>query len=80
MTDARGISSLLSKALRHTKMIAVHKYHVARYCWVAGFYKQALTHDMSKFSPTEFMESVRYYQGNRKHLLPVFFAKLLITC
>lgn len=54
---------------KHFAKICVHKFHVAKYCWHAGLYKQALTHDISKFSPTEFVESVHYYQGNRSPIL-----------
>lgn len=50
---------------RHLKKICVHKYWVARYCFKAGLYWQGITHDLSKFSPTEFIESVKYYQGTR---------------
>lgn len=28
-----------------------------------GLYKQGILHDLSKFSPIEFFESVKYYQG-----------------
>ena len=34
-------------------------------CFSCGMYKQGLLHDLSKYSPTEFIPSVRYYQGNR---------------
>lgn len=30
-----------------------------------GLYRQGLLHDLSKYSPTEFMTGVRYYQGDR---------------
>ncbi len=30
-----------------------------------GLYFQGLTHDLSKYSPTEFLVGVRYYQGTR---------------
>lgn len=50
---------------RHLKTVLTHKYYVAKYCFKAGLYWQGLTHDLSKFSPVEFFESVRYYQGTR---------------
>ena len=34
------------------------------YCFKCGLYYQGIVHDLSKFSPTEFWESVKYYQGN----------------
>lgn len=53
----------MSKALKHFKTICKHKYWVGKYCFKVGFYKQGILHDLSKFSPTEFIESVKYYQG-----------------
>lgn len=47
----------------HFKKICTHKYWVAYYCFKAGIPIRGLLHDMSKFSPTEFWESVAYYQG-----------------
>jgi len=53
----------LANTWSHFKKICVHKYWVAHYCFKVGLYKQGILHDMSKFSPTEFWESVRYYKG-----------------
>lgn len=53
----------LKNTIAHFKKICVHKYWVAKYCFKCGLYWQGLVHDMSKFSPTEFWESVKYYQG-----------------
>lgn len=50
---------------RHLKTICYHKYLVAKGCFRVGLYTQGLLHDLSKFSPTEFLVGVRYYQGNR---------------
>ena len=55
----------LRNTLQHFKKINSHKWHVFRYCMKAGIPWRGIKHDMSKFSPTEFWESVRYYQGNR---------------
>lgn len=49
----------------HFKLICRHKYYVGKYCFKAGLYWQGIVHDMSKFSPTEFFESVKYFQGDR---------------
>lgn len=54
----------MSKAWKHLKKILVHKYWVFRYCCKAGIPVQGLLHDLSKFSPVEFFESVKYYQGD----------------
>lgn len=53
------------KALKHLKTILRHKYWVGKYCFKAGIPVQGIIHDLSKFSSTEFVESVKYYQGNR---------------
>ena len=49
----------------HFIKICIHKHYVRKYCWKAGLYWQGIIHDLSKFSPIEFWESVKYYQGNR---------------
>ena len=49
----------------HFKKICKHKYYVGKYCWKIGLYWQGIMHDMSKFSPIEFFESAKYYQGDR---------------
>lgn len=53
----------MNKAWSHFKTICKHKYWVGKYCFKAGLYKQGILHDLSKFSPTEFCESVKYYRG-----------------
>lgn len=47
----------------HLGKICTHKWWVFYYCCKAGIPWRGLWHDMSKFSPVEFWESVRYYQG-----------------
>lgn len=48
---------------RHFKKVCTHKHWVFYYCCKVGIPFQGLIHDLSKFSPTEFWESVKYYQG-----------------
>ena len=48
---------------RHFKKVCTHKHWVFYYCCKVGIPFQGLMHDLSKFSPTEFWESVKYYQG-----------------
>lgn len=55
--------STAQNAIKHFKKIVTHKYWVAHYCFQCGLYSQGILHDMSKFSPTEFFESVKYYRG-----------------
>jgi hypothetical protein len=53
------------KAWSHFKTITHHKILVMRGCFRVGLYWQGLTHDLSKYSPTEFSCGMRYFQGNR---------------
>lgn len=49
----------------HFKTITAHKILVMKYCFRIGLYKQGLLHDLSKYTPTEFLVGARYYQGTR---------------
>lgn len=53
------------KALQHLKTINHHKKLVMEHCFKVGLYKQGLLHDLSKYTPAEFLVGCRYYQGNR---------------
>lgn len=48
---------------KHFKTVCTHKAAVARFCFMCGLYFQGIVHDLSKFSPTEYLESVLYYTG-----------------
>ena len=55
---------MIKSILGHIKNILTHKYWVVYY----GMKLNAniwclITHDLSKFSPVEFLESIKYYQG-----------------
>ena len=50
---------------KHLKTIMVHKWWVFVYCCRCGLIWRGIKHDMSKFSPTEFGESIKYYTGTR---------------
>jgi hypothetical protein len=53
------------KAWQHLKTITHHRKLVRQGCFKVGLYWQGLTHDLSKFSPTEFMVGARHFQGVR---------------
>ena len=53
------------KAWGHLKTITRHRFLVMVGCFRVGLIRQGLTHDLSKYSPTEFLEGARYYQGTR---------------
>ena len=50
-------------AVLHFNKICTHKYWVYHYCKLAGIPWRGIKHDLSKFSPVEFFESVKYYKG-----------------
>ena len=53
------------KAWKHFKTITKHRLIVMAGCFRVGLYWQGLTHDLSKYSPTEFLSGAKYYQGTR---------------
>ena len=53
------------KAWKHFKTITKHRLIVMAGCFQVGLYWQGLTHDLSKYSPTEFLSGAKYYQGTR---------------
>lgn len=54
----------MKKTWGHFKTITHHRFLVMAGCFRVGLIRQGLTHDLSKYSPTEFWEGARYYQGN----------------
>lgn len=53
------------KALKHIRTTLRHRHMVIRHCAKCGILWQGLRHDLSKYSPTELMPSIKYYQGYR---------------
>ncbi len=53
----------IKKATKHLRTVMRHRRWVRHFCFKAHLYRQGLMHDLSKYSPTEFIESVRYYVG-----------------
>ena len=51
------------KAWKHYCTITHHKHLVMKGCFAVGLYKQGLLHDLSKYTPTEFLVGCKYYQG-----------------
>ena len=50
---------------RHFITITRHRWIVRQGCFRVGLYWQGLTHDLSKYSPTEFLVGVKYFQGDK---------------
>lgn len=53
------------KAWEHFKTITKHRHMVIRHCAKAGILWQGLFHDLSKYSPTEFLAGAKHYLGDR---------------
>jgi len=52
------------KAWQHLKTINHHKILVMKGCFRVGLYKQGLLHDLSKYTPTEFLVGCKYFRGD----------------
>ena len=50
---------------KHIWLVMRHRHAVFVNCCKCGIPFQGLVHDLSKFSPTELFESVKYYNGHR---------------
>ena len=51
--------------IRHFRTITRHRHRVIAHCFRAGIGWQGLFHDLSKYTPTEFIPGARYYLGTR---------------
>lgn len=56
---------ILKNTVRHFITITRHRHKVIYHCAKAGILWQGLFHDLSKYSPTEFVEGMKFYQGTR---------------
>lgn len=57
--------NVLQKAWGHLTTITRHRHRVIANCFRAGIPWQGLLHDLSKYSPTELVPGIKYYQGTR---------------
>lgn len=49
----------------HLRTVQKHRAMVRKLCFKCGLYWQGLTHDLSKYSPTEFWNGVKFYTGTK---------------
>ena len=56
---------MLDNLKGHFLTVVRHRRKVREHCFKAGIFWRGLWHDMSKFSPTEFIPGVMYFQGSR---------------
>jgi len=54
----------LKNVIQHFKLISHHKWVVFKLCCKIGQPWRGLVHDLSKYSPSEFWESAKYYVGD----------------
>jgi hypothetical protein len=59
---------MIKKIFKHLWLVTRHKHAVFIHCAKCGIPFRGLVHDLSKFSPTELFESVKYYHGARSPL------------
>ena len=53
------------KAIKHFRTITKHRHKVIAHCRKAGIFWQGLKHDLSKYSPAEFITGAKHYLGTR---------------
>ncbi len=56
---------LIKNFFAHIALVLRHKHRVFINCLKCGLVWRGIVHDLSKFSPTELFESVKYYTGYR---------------
>ena len=60
---------MVKNILKHLILITKHKWVVFKLCCKAGIPIRGLLHDLSKYSITEFSESIKYYNGDHSPIL-----------
>lgn len=55
----------MRKLAGHFCTVTRHRHRVIVHCFKAGIPMRGLLHDLSKYSPTEFIPGVRFYKGTR---------------
>ena len=60
------LKKLLHNFNGHLHTVNAHRRLVRKYCFKLGIYRQGLMHDLSKYSPSEFIPGVKYYQDGHR--------------
>lgn len=58
-----------SKFFGHLALVTRHRFEVFKNCAKCGLIWRGLVHDLSKFSPTEFFESAKFYCGTHSPIV-----------
>ena len=56
---------IIKNMIKHFSLITRHKWEVFKLTVKVGIPIRGILHDLSKYSPTEFIESIKYYNGKR---------------
>ena len=59
----------MSNILKHFVLVSRHRHLVFVHCAKCGLAWRGLVHDLSKFTPVEFFEGARYFQGIRSPIV-----------
>lgn len=57
--------NIIIKCIKHFNLVNKHRFRVFKLSCRAGIPIRGLLHDLSKYSPVEFFEGVKYYDGKR---------------
>ena len=60
------LKKLLHNFNGHLHTVNAHRRLVRKYCFKLGIYRPGLMHDLSKYSPSEFIPGVKYYQDGHR--------------
>lgn len=60
------LKKLLHNFSGHLHTVNSHRRLVRKYCFKLGLYRQGMMHDLSKYSPSEFIPGVKYYQDGHR--------------
>ena len=55
--------NIFKRFFGHLHTVNQHRREVRKLCFKCGLYWQGLTHDLSKYSPVEFWNGVKYFTG-----------------
>ena len=61
----RGKEERCMKIWKHFKTITRHRHIVIAHCFRAGIFWQGLRHDLSKYSPAEFIPGAKCFLGDK---------------
>lgn len=56
---------LIKRFFGHLNTVNKHRAMVCKLCFKCGLYWQGLTHDLSKYSPVEFWNGMKFYTGTK---------------